>query len=102
MSIHSKKLKYWTNALPKRFKFGACDPVLCKAAYFIPVVIHGACAVLRVSVVPRELMLLIGKDTHDLTSKTILIFPGAGYFQGNVLRDSRAGHLMVPLLPDSS
>ena len=29
------------------------------------------------------------------------IFPGAGDFQGKVLRESRAGHLMVPLLPDS-
>ena len=31
--------------------------------YFIPVVIRGACAIMRVSVVPGKLMLLIGKDT---------------------------------------
>ena len=30
------------------------------------------------------------------------MYPGAGYFQGGVLRESRAGHLMVPLLPESS
>ena len=30
------------------------------------------------------------------------MFPGAGDSQGKVLRESRAGHLMVPLLPDSS
>ena len=29
-------------------------------------------------------------------------FPGAGNCQGKVLRQCRAGHLMVPLLPDSS
>ena len=30
------------------------------------------------------------------------IFPGAGDFQGKVLRESRAGHVIVPLLLDSS
>ena len=30
------------------------------------------------------------------------VFPGAGDFQGKVLRESRAGHVMVPLLLDSS
>ena len=29
-------------------------------------------------------------------------FSGAGDCHGKVLRESRAGHLMVPLLPDSS
>ena len=53
-------------------------------------------------------MRLIGKDTlkvleapFDLENH-IGIVPGAGYFQVNVLRESRTGHLMVPLLPDSS
>ena len=66
MSIHSKKLKlkYWTIPCQERFKFGAGDPVLCKTGCFLPVLIHGACAVMRVSVVPGKLMLLIGKDTH--------------------------------------
>ena len=59
---HKKKLKlkYWTLPCQERFKFGAGDPdpVVC-----IPVLIHGACVVMRVSVVPGKLMLLIGKDT---------------------------------------
>ena len=37
--------------------------VVCKMAYFIPVLIHGAFAIMRFSVVPGKLMLLIGKDT---------------------------------------
>ena len=36
---------------------------MCKTGYFLPVLIHGACAVMRVSVVPRKLLLLTGKDT---------------------------------------
>ena len=47
----------------ENFKFGAWDPVVCKTAYFIAVAMHGACAIMRVSAVPRKLMLLIGKDT---------------------------------------
>ena len=53
-------------------------------------------------------MLLIGKDTLKVLEarfglkNNIGIFPSAGYFQGKVLRESRAGHEMFPLLPDSS
>ena len=106
-SLNKLKLKYWTLPCEERFKFGAGDPVVCNTAYFIPVLIHGACAIMRVSVVPGKLMLLIGKDTlkvlearSDLKND-IGIFPGAGDFEGKVLRESRAGHLMVPLLPES-
>ena len=63
---------------------------------------------MRISVVPGKLVLLIGKDAlkvlearFDLKNN-IGIFPDAGDLQGKVLGDSRAGHLMVPLLPDSS
>ena len=56
-------MKYWTLPCQERFKFGAGDPVMCKTANFIPVFIHGACAITRVSVVPGKLVLLIGKDT---------------------------------------
>ena len=61
MSIHSKKLKLkcWTLPFQERFKFGAGDPVVSKTAYIIPVLIRGACAIMRVSVVPGKLMLLI-------------------------------------------
>ena len=62
-SLQKLKLKYWTLPCHERFKFGAGDPVVCKTAHFIPVLIHGACAIMRVSVVPGKLMLLIGKDT---------------------------------------
>ena len=64
--VHALKklqLKYWTMPCQERFKFGAGDPVLCKTAYFISVVIHGACALMRVSIVQGNLMLLMGKDT---------------------------------------
>ena len=53
-------------------------------------------------------MLLIGKDTLKVLEprfdlkKNIGHFLGVGDFHGTVLRESRAGHLMVPLLPDSS
>ena len=104
----SSKLKYLTLPCQECFKYGAIDPVVWKTAYFIPVFIHGACAIMRVSVVPGKSMLLRGKDTlkvlearFDLKN-SIVIFAGAGDFQGKVLRESRAGHLMVPLLPDSS
>ena len=53
--VHShKKLKlmYWTMSCQERFKFGAGDPIVCQTAYFIPVLIHGACAIVPVSVVP--------------------------------------------------
>ena len=101
-SLKKNKLKYWM-----RFKFGAGDPVVCKTAYFISVLIHGACAIMRVSVVSGKLMLLIGKDKFKVLEarfdlkNNIGIFPGPGYFEGKVLRESRAGHLMVPLLPES-
>ena len=62
-SLKQLKLKYWTLPCQERFKFGAGDPVVCKTAYFIPVLIHEACAIMRVSVLPGKLMLLIGKDT---------------------------------------
>ena len=82
--------------------------MVCKTAYFIPVFIHRAYAIMRVFVVPGKLILLIGKDTlkvlearFDLKNN-IGIVPDAGDLQGNVLGESRAGHLMVPLLPDSS
>ena len=51
-SLKKLKLKYWTLPCEERFKFGARDPVVCKTAYFIPVLIHGACAIMCVSVVP--------------------------------------------------
>ena len=52
-------------------------------------------------------MLLIGKDTLKVLDarfdlkKNIGIFPGAGEFEDKVLRESRAGHMMVPMLPES-
>ena len=50
--LENLKLKYWTLPCQERFKFGAGDPAASKTAYFIPVLIHGACAIMRVSVVP--------------------------------------------------
>ena len=53
-------------------------------------------------------MLLIGKDTLKVLEarfhkkNNIRFFPGAGDLEGKVLRESRPGHLMVPLLLDSS
>ena len=82
--VHSlKKMTHWTLLCQERFKFGAGDPVVCKTAYFIPVLILGACAVMRVSVVPGKLMLLIGKGTLNVLEarldmkNNIGIFPGA-------------------------
>ena len=43
----------------------------------------------------------IGRTRFDLKNN-VGIFPGAGDFQGKVLREIRARHLMVPLLLDSS
>ena len=87
-SLKKPKLKYWTLPGQERFKFGAGDPVVCKTAIFIPVLIHGACAIMRVSVVPGRLMLLIGKDTLKVlearfdVKNNIGFFPGTGDFQG--------------------
>ena len=62
-SLKKLKLKYWTLPRQERFKFEAGDPVVCRMAYFIPILIHGACAIIRVSVVQVKLKLLIGKDS---------------------------------------
>ena len=39
---------------------------------------------------------------HEIRSEKIGIVLGAGDFQGKILRESRAKHLMVLMLPDSS
>ena len=97
-SLKKLKLKYWTLPCEERFRFGPGDPVVCKTAYFIPVLIHGACAVVRVAVVPGKLVLLKGKDCLKVLKarfelqNNIGIFPDAGYFHSKVLRESRAGH----------
>ena len=102
-SLKKLKLKYWTLPCEERYKFGAGDPVVCKTAYFIPVLIRGACATCAV---PGKLLLLIGKDTlkvlearFDLKNN-IGNFPSDGDLEGKVLRESLAVHLMVPLLPE--
>ena len=62
-SLKKLRLKYGTLPCQERFKFGAGDPVVCKTAFFFPVLIHVTCAIMRVSVVPGKLMLLKSKDT---------------------------------------
>ena len=86
-SLQKLKLKYWTLPCQERFQFGAGDPAVCKTAYFIPVSIHGACAIMRVSVVPGKLMLLIGKDTLKVLEarfdlKNNIGFSGCWRFSG--------------------
>ena len=66
MNVHVRsltqfKLKYWTLPCLERFKFGAGDPVVSKTAHPLPVMVHGACAIMRVSVVSGKLMLVTGK-----------------------------------------
>ena len=110
-SVHSLKklkLKYWTLPCKERFKFGTGDPVVCKTAYFIPVFMHGGLRGHANFRGAKKLTLLIGKDTlkvlearFDLKNN-IGILPSAGDLLGKVLRESRARHLMVPLLPDTS
>ena len=92
-SVKKLKLKYWTLPCQKLFKFGAGHPVVCKTAYFIPVLIHGACGV--VSVVPGKLMLLIGNDTLKVLEviwpdESHWDFSGCWRFSGQrVARESR-------------
>ena len=87
-SLNKLKLKCWTLPCRERFKFGAGDPVVCKTAYFITLFIHGACAIMRVSVVPGKLMLLIGRDTMKVLEarfdlkNNIGIFPMCWRFSG--------------------
>ena len=79
--VHSlKKLKLWTLPCQERFKFGACDLVVCKTACFIPDSIHEAPAVMRVSVTPRKLMLLIGKDTLRVSEARFDLKNNIGFF----------------------
>ena len=69
LSLKRLELKFWTLQCHQRFKFGACDPVVFNTASSVPVMIHGACAVTRVSVVPRKLMLSTNqRHTHDVRS----------------------------------
>ena len=42
-SLKKLKLKYWTLPCQERFKFGAGDPILCKKAYFVPVLTWTLC-----------------------------------------------------------
>ena len=109
--VHSPKnlkLKYWMLPCQERFKFGTGDLVVCKTAYLIPVFIRGACTIMRVSVVLGKLVLLRGKDTLKVLEarfglkNNFGIFPDAGDFQGEVLRESHSGDSMAPLLPDKS
>ena len=104
-SLIKLKLKYWTLPCQERFKFGAGDPVLCETAYFIPVVIHRACAFMRARKPDaadwQRHVASVGRTRFGLKNN-VGIFPGAGDFQGKVMREIRARHLMVPLLPDSS
>ena len=79
------KLKCWTLPCQERVKFGPSDTVVYKTAYFNPVLTQGACAIMRVSVVPGWLMLLIGKDTlqvlearFELKNTFMGFCPGAG------------------------
>ena len=51
-SLEKLKLMCWTLPYQESCKFGAGDPIVCHTANFIPVLIHGACAIVRVSVVP--------------------------------------------------
>ena len=47
-SLKRLKLKFGTLSCQERFEFGAGDPVVCNAAFFIPVMIHaihGECEV---------------------------------------------------------
>ena len=110
MSIRSKKLKlkYWMLPCQERFKFGTGDLVVCTTVYFIPVMIRGACAIMRVSAVPGKLMLLAGKDTlkvlearFDLKKK-FGIFPVLEIVIAKCCESVVRGHLRVPWLPDSS
>ena len=83
-SLKRLKLRFWTLPCQERFIFGAGHPAVCKTAHFIPVMVHGACAIMRVSVAPGKLTLLIGKDTLKVLEArfglkdNIGIFPGAG------------------------
>ena len=79
-SLKKLKLKYWTLPCQGSFKFGAGDPVVGKTAYFIPVFVHGACAVMRFSVVPGKLMLLIGKDTLKVLEARVDLKNNIGNF----------------------
>ena len=54
-SLIKLKWKFWTLPCQERFKFAAGDPEVCKTAYFISVLIRGACAIMRVSVVPTKI-----------------------------------------------
>ena len=54
-SLTKLKLKNWTLPCQERFKFGAGDLAVCKKAHIMPVLIHGACEVMRVSVVPGKI-----------------------------------------------
>ena len=78
-------------------------PWFCMSGHF-----HASHAArVRISVVPVKLMFLIGTDTLKVFEarfdlKKHLRNPGAGDFQGTVLRGSRAGHLTGPVLPNLS
>ena len=80
-SLIKMKLMCWTLPCQERFKYGAGDPVVCKTAYFIPVLIHEACAIMRVSVVPGKLMLLIDKDTLQVSEPRFDLKNNIGFFQ---------------------
>ena len=79
-SLKKLKLKYWTLPCEERFDLGAGDRFFCKTAYFIPVLIHGACAIMHVSVVPGKQVLLIAKDTLKVLEARLDLKNNNGFF----------------------
>ena len=103
-SLNKLKLNCWTLPCQECFKFGVGDPAVCKTACFILVFIHRACAIMRVfrgakniNAADRQRHIEYVLEARIDLKNDISIFPGAADLQGKVLRESRAGHLMVPV-----
>ena len=101
-------LPHWKCECDESFRFGPGDPVRYIEVYFILVTIQGFNCLLRVSIVPGKLPLLVvvGKDALQKMKTKIDLetnyskFPGIGDHNGSVCSESRAGHMILPLLPD--
>ena len=60
--LDAQGLPHWTAVCREKFRFGSGEPVHCELAHFLPIEVDGGAGVLRVSTIPGQLPLLLGKD----------------------------------------
>ena len=104
--LKERGLPFWIVPCREKFRFGSGEPVQCNTAFYVPITAFGGNGILRISAVPGRLPMLLGKDALRKLEARIDLKLNTGCFPGitksgpQKLEESKAGHLMLPLLPD--